>query len=54
MNIEIEYVNGLGNSPVMVLKNDTKIVLLVNNHLPKEEQEKYIALVCSELLQDLD
>lgn len=46
--IEIEYVDELDDSPIMVLENDTKKVLLVNKYLPKEEQDLYISLVCSE------
>lgn len=41
----IEYVEGLGIRPVMVLKNDTQIVILVNKKLPKSVQDYYIALV---------
>ena len=43
MNIEIEYVDGLGSRPVMAIKNDTQIVILVNKNISKEEQDKYIA-----------
>lgn len=54
MNIKIEYIDGLGSSPVMVLKNNTQIVLLVNKNISNEEQERYIYLVRKELSQDLD
>ena len=47
--IEIEYVDELGDSPIMVLENDAKKVLLVNKRLPKEQQDMYIILACGEL-----
>ena len=51
--IIVEYVDELDDSPIMVLENDTKKVLLVNNHLPKEEQDMYIRLACGELSEKL-
>lgn len=52
-NITIEYVDKLDNSPIMILENDTQKVLLVNKHLPKEQQDMYIRLACGELSEEL-
>lgn len=52
MNIEIEYVDSLGSSPIMVLKNDTQIVILVNKNMPVQMQDAYIAIVRSKLSED--
>ena len=45
----IEYIDELGDNPIMVLENDTDKVSLVNKRLPKEQQDMYIILACGEL-----
>ncbi len=51
--IIVEYVDELDDSPIMVLENGAKKVLLVNKNLPKKEQDMYIRLVCCELSEEL-
>lgn len=51
--IEIEYVEELGDSPIMVVENDTKQLLLLNSRLPKEEQDWYISLARGKSSEEL-